>query len=29
MKTLRESILGSQDKRMGDATSRAKDILDW
>lgn len=29
MKTLRESILGSQDKIMGDATSRAKDILDW
>ena len=29
MKTLRESILGNQDKIMGDATSRAKDILDW
>lgn len=29
MKTLRESILGNQDKIMSNATSRAKDILDW
>ena len=29
MKTLRESILGNQDKIMGDITSQAKDILDW